>query len=174
MNMSNIASIGSQEIRINKSFECSSQKIYEALTNSELIQQWYKAPHNWIMAICDIDLKVGGEYKYLWFIPSFPQGYLPGMYVGRFYEGSNEVSIFGIFNEIIPNKKLVYTEDYNERWYPGECVNTIILTETGAGCELVQTLKFDSQEARDIVLNSGLEESMDARFLRIAEVASKV
>lgn len=173
MKIFNIASIGSQEIRINKSFYYSPQKIYEALTNPELVQQWYKAPLNWIMVICDIDLRVGGEYKYLWFNPSFPEGYSAGMHVSRFYEGPNEVCIFGTFKEITTNKRLVYTENYDQRWYPGECFNTIILTETADGCELIQTLKFDSQEARDIVINSGLEEAMEGRFLRIAEVVSK-
>lgn len=165
----NIASVGSKEILIQQSFNYSPQRIFNTLTSPELVQQWFKPPLNWVMAICDIDLNVGGEYKYLWFNPSFREGYSRT----RFYDGPTEVSILGIFKEILQGKKLVFTENYGERWYPGECLNTINLTETNDGCELMQTLKFDSQEARDIVINSGLEEAMEGRFLRIADVVSK-
>lgn len=169
MKIFKIAPVGSKEILIQQTFNYSSKKIFNALTNPELVQLWYKAPINWVMAICDIDLSVGGEYKYLWFNPSFKEGYSRT----RFYDGPTEVSIFGRFIEINQDKKLVFTEDYDQPWYSGECINTIILSETNIGCDLMQTLKFDSQEARDLVINSGLQDAMEARFLRIADIASK-
>ena len=72
-----------------------------------------------------------------------------------------------------PPRRLVHTELFDEPWYPGEARITTVLTEQGAQTTLTATILYESQEARDAVLKSRMEQSVAASYDRLAQLLAK-
>jgi uncharacterized protein YndB with AHSA1/START domain len=50
-----------REIRIERAFDATRSRVFDALTTPELVRQWLLGPPGWTMPICEIDLRVGGS-----------------------------------------------------------------------------------------------------------------
>lgn len=147
-----ITTPSAREIAMTRVFDAPRQLVFEAMTKPELVKQWLLGPPGWTMPVCEIDLKVGGAYRYVWRKES----------VGK------EMGLRGVFREIVPPERLVFTEVFDDAWYPGESVITSTLTEQGGKTTLVTTMLYVSQEARDGVLKSGMESGVAASYDRLA------
>ena len=75
-----------------------------------------------------------------------------------------------VLREIVVPEKLVSTEKFDQSWYPGEALGTIVLTEKDGKTLLTQTIQYESREARDIVIKSPMEQGMSAGYNRLDEV----
>lgn len=80
----------------------------------------------------------------------------------------------GILREIAPPERIVATEKFDQSWYPGEAVGTIILAEQDGKTTLTQTIVYESREARDIVLKSPMEQGVAASYNRLAEALEQL
>lgn len=145
---------GEREIVIARRFDASRALVFDAYTRPELVRRWLLGPPGWQMPVCEIDLRVGGRYRYVW----------------RHESDGSEMGISGVFREIVRPERLVATEKFDESWYPGEAVSTLVLTETGGRTQLTQTVRYESREARDIALRSGMDKGLEFGFNRLAEL----
>src|ERR1700732_2767212 len=102
---------GDREIVMTRALDAPRRMIFDAFTKPELVKQWLLGPPGWSMPICEIDLRVGGVYRYVW---------------RRDSEGSGMGS-GGVYREIVAPKRLVTTEKFDQPWYPGEAVGTTVL-----------------------------------------------
>src|SRR6266496_6537814 len=57
----------------------------------------------------------------------------------------NRNGMRGVIREIVPTERLVSTEEFDEPWYPGEAVGTIVLVEQGGKTTLAQTVTYESR-----------------------------
>jgi uncharacterized protein YndB with AHSA1/START domain len=144
---------GDREIVMTRVFDAPRTLVFDALTKPELVKQWLLGPPGWTMPVCEIDLRVGGAYRYVW----------------RNANGK-EMGMGGLFREVVVPERLVNTEKFDEAWYPGEAVGTAVLVEQGGKTTLTQTILYVSQEARDGVLKSGMERGVVASYDRLAEL----
>jgi uncharacterized protein YndB with AHSA1/START domain len=124
------------------------------LTKPELLTRWLLGPPGWSMVVCEIDLKVGGAFRYLW----------------RRDSDGREMGKRGIYREIVPPRRLVHSELFDEPWYPGAAVITTVLSEQTGKTTLAGTILYDSREARDAVLKSPMEQGVAASYDRLAEL----
>lgn len=146
------------EIAMTRFFDAPRRLVFDAFTNPALVKQWLLGPPGWSMPICEIDLRVGGAYRYLW----------------RSTEGA-EMGARGVFREIVPPEKLVSTEKFDEPWYPGEALLTTVLAEQGGKTTLTLTVLYESREARDAVLKTGMKDGVAMSYDRLATfLASKI
>jgi uncharacterized protein YndB with AHSA1/START domain len=145
-----------REIVIEREFNAPRRFVFDALTKPDLIRRWLLGPPGWSMPVCEVDLRVGGRYLYRW----------------RKEDGT-EMGVSGVFREIEPPGKIVHTEKFDEAWYPGEAVITSTIVERGNASALTMTLLYESREARDIALQSGMESGMEAGFARLEEILEK-
>ncbi len=76
----------------------------------------------------------------------------------------------GAYREIVPPERIVATEKFDESWYPGEAVGTVLLIEQNGKTTLTQTVLYESREARDAVLKSPMEQGVAAGYDRLAEL----
>jgi uncharacterized protein YndB with AHSA1/START domain len=76
----------------------------------------------------------------------------------------------GIYREVVPPARLVATEVFDESWYPGEAVDTLELVERDGRTILTVTVRYESREARDAVLQSPMEQGVAAGYDKLAEV----
>jgi uncharacterized protein YndB with AHSA1/START domain len=145
---------GEREIVMTREFNAPRRLLFDAFTKPELVKQWLLGPPGWSMPVCEIDLKVGGKYRYVW----------------RQDSDGTEMGMGGVYREIVAPERLVSTEKFDEAWYPGEAVGTIVLSENGGKTTVTQTILYESREARDAVLKSGMEQGLAASYERLAEM----
>ena len=148
---------GDREIVITRAFDAPRKLVFDAFTKPELIKQWLLGPDGWSMPVCEIDLKVGGKYRYVW----------------RRDKDGTEMGMGGVYREIVAPERVVATEKFDQSWYRGEAVGTSVLTEQGGKTTLTQTILYESREARDGVLKSGMEKGVVASYDRLAKLLEK-
>ena len=145
---------GDREIVMTRDFDAPRRLVFDAFTKPELVKQWLLGPPGWSMPICEIDLRVGGVYRYVW---------------RRDSDGS-EMGMGGVYREIVAPERLVTTEKFDQPWYPGEAVGTTVLVEQNGKTTITQTVLYQSREAREAVLKSGMEKGVAASYDRLAEL----
>jgi uncharacterized protein YndB with AHSA1/START domain len=145
---------GDREIVMTRDFNAPRTLVFDAFTRPELLKQWLLGPPGWTMPVCEIDLRVGGAYRYVW----------------RQTSDGREMGMGGVYREISAPERVVATEKFDEAWYPGEAVGTLVLVEQGGKTTVTQTVLYGSREARDAVLKSGMEKGVAASYDRLDEV----
>ena len=79
----------------------------------------------------------------------------------------------GVYREIVPPERLVHTEQFDNPWYPGESLITTVLDEQRGKTTLTATMLYESRDARDGILKSGMESGVAASYDRLAELLAK-
>ena len=148
-----LATRGDREIVITRVFDAPRRLVFDAFTKPELVKRWLLGPPGWAMVVCEVAAKVGDPYRYVWR-----------------HDSGAEMGMGGVLREIVPPERIVATEKFDQSWYPGEAVGTIVLVEQDGKTTLTQTILYESREARDVVLKSPMEQGMAAGYNRLAEV----
>ena len=146
---------GDREIVMTRAFHAPRRLVFDALTKPELVKRWLIGPPGWSMPVCEIDLKVGGSYRYVWR-----------------HTDRKEMGVRGVYRDIVPQERVICTERFDEAWYPGEALLTTTLVEQDGKTTLTSTVLYVSKEARDGVLKSGMENGVAASYDRLAELVS--
>jgi uncharacterized protein YndB with AHSA1/START domain len=147
---------GDREIVMTRTFDAPRNLVFDAFTKPELVRQWLLGPPGWSMPVCEIDLRVGGSYRYVWRKP-----------------GVSEMGMGGVYREIVAPEKIVATEKFDQAWYPGEAIGTLVFVEQAGKTTVTQTMLYQSQEARDGILKSGMETGVAASYDRLAELLAR-
>jgi uncharacterized protein YndB with AHSA1/START domain len=143
-----------REVVLTRVFNAPRRLVFDALTRPELLKRWLTAPGR-ALEVCEIDLRVGGAYRYVFRGP-----------------GKKDVGLRGVYREIVPSERLATTETW-EDWDAGETLATTELTEHDGKTTFTETMLFPSQEVRDTVLKSGLERGATENYDRLAEVLTR-
>jgi uncharacterized protein YndB with AHSA1/START domain len=139
-----------RQIVLTRVFDAPRSLVFDALTKPELVKRWY-GPRDWSLIVCEIDLTVGGAWRY---VLRGPDGATMGM--------------SGVYREIAAPGRLVSTEAFDE--YPdGEALATVVLVEAAGKTTFTNTLLYPSQQVRDAVIASGMEHGAAETFDRLAE-----
>ena len=141
-----------REISLTRVFDAPRTMVFDAHTKPELVRRWLGVRAGWTMPVCEIDLRVGGAYRYLW---RGPQG---------------DMGMRGVFREIVRPERIVATERFDESWYPGDAIDTTVLVEKGGRTTLTLTVQYESKEARDGVLKSPMATGVAESYARLAEL----
>ena len=143
-----------REIEMTRVFDAPRKLVFDAHTEPDLVRQWLLGPPGWSMPVCEMDVRVGGKYRWVW----------------RHDRDGTTMGMGGVYREIVKPERLVVTERFDEAWYPGEALNTLVLVEQGGRTTLTQTMRYESREARDAVLQSGMESGVKASYDRLADL----
>ena len=146
-----------REIEMTRVFDAPRRLVFDAMTKPELLKLWLGVHAGWSMAVCEIDLRVGGAYRYVWRGPDAAQ-----------------MGMRGVFREVVKPERLVATEAFDESWYPGEALDTTVLVEQGGKTTLTLTVLYESREARDAVLRTPMKDGMAVGYDKLAEVLSEM
>jgi uncharacterized protein YndB with AHSA1/START domain len=124
--------------------------VWEAWTNPEHVHNWLLGPEGWTMPVCEIDLRPGGTWHFVW----------------RQSDGT-EMEMRGEYREIAPPERLVSTESWGGDW--PETLNTLVLSEEDGKTTITQTTLYPSKEARDAALQTGMTDGASVTFDRLAQ-----
>ena len=141
-----------EQILITREFDAPRHLVYEAWTTPELVRRWWHADRG-EMTVAEIDLRVGGTWRYVMVTPD-----------------DLEVGFHGEYREIVPNERLVSTEVY-EGFPDGEALDTLTLTEADGRTTLEILVEHASKEHRDAHIASGMEDGMQDAMDLLEQVA---
>ena len=144
-----------REVVAARVFEAPRELVWKAYTEPEHLRQWMLGPEGWTMPVCEVDLRPGGAYRYVW----------------RKDDGT-ELIISGVHQEVEPPERLVVTESWGEDW--PEARNTLVFEEEDGRTTLTVTVLYPSQEARDAALATGMTDGWSMGYDRLDEVLRRM
>jgi uncharacterized protein YndB with AHSA1/START domain len=144
-----------REVVITRVFDAPRALIFDCHTKPELVRRWLLGPPGWTMPVCEIDLRVGGKYRFVWRGPD-----------------GTEMGMGGVHREIVAPERLVTTQLFDQDWTGGETLGTLVLTEKEGKTILTNTIVYSSREARDGALSTGMTDGMEAGYARLDELAA--
>ena len=140
-----------REIVITRAFDAPLDLVWEAMTTPRHVLRWW-GPEWCPLVSCDIDLRVGGSWRYV-----------------SLGSDGTELGWHGTYHEIEPLVRVVSTEVF-EGFPDAESVNTMTLTHA-EGVTTAQTVVLhSSRENRDGHLQSGMEVGMQDTFNRLEDL----
>lgn len=100
-----------RDLVLTRIYDAPPAKLFEAWTKPELMKQWF-VPKPWSLAKVETDVRPGGS----------------SLIVMRSPEGQ-EFPNRGVYLEVVPNRKLVFTDAFTEAWKPAEkAFMSVVLT----------------------------------------------
>jgi uncharacterized protein YndB with AHSA1/START domain len=139
-----------REIVVTRVVDAPRRLVWEAYTNPTHVPRWMLGPQGWTMPVCEIDLRVGAGWHFVW----------------RRADGS-EMAMRGEYQEIVPPERLVSTEAWGGDW--PETINTLLLSEQDGKTTITSRVLYPSKAARDAALKTGMLDGMTESFDRLAE-----
>ena len=143
---------GEREVVIARVFDAPREMVFDSMTKPALVQRWLLGPPGWTMPICEIDLRVGGTFRYVW------------------RKQGTDMGMSGVYREIVRPERLVHTEHFDDAWYPGDAVATSTFVEKDGKTWFTGRVQYESREARDGVLKSGMESGVKTSYDRLEEI----
>ena len=140
-----------KEVVMTRQFDAPRKLVFAAWTTPKYVQRWMLGPEGWTMPVCEIDLRPGGEWHFVWRKSQ-----------------SMEMSMRGTYKEVKPPERLVSTESWGPEW--PETLNTVELREENGKTTMTLTILYVSKEARDNALKTGMKDGVETSFDRLATV----
>ena len=142
-----------RELSMIRSFEAPRGLVWDAWTKPELLKEWLGVRGGWTFAVCEVDLRVGGKYRYVWRGPS-----------------GAEMGMGGVFREVAKPERIVATEKFDDSWYEGDAMDTTTFVERGGKTTVTMTVRYASKAVRDAVLKSPMESGVAESYNKLDEV----
>ncbi|GAA1032103.1 MULTISPECIES: SRPBCC family protein [Amycolatopsis] len=146
------------QILITRDFAAPRQHVYRAWTTPDLVKRWWAGKRGNVTSV-DIDLRVGGQWRYV-----------------LIANGNFEVAFHGEYREIVPGERLVHTEVYEtpEALDVEAPVVTVTFAESGDRTTVTILTETHTKELRDTILESGMEGGMQESMDALEEVAASL
>ncbi|MDX2086871.1 MAG: SRPBCC family protein [Kofleriaceae bacterium] len=141
-----------KEILLKRTFNAPRHLVFEAMTKPEHVRRWW-CMEGCTMEVCDIDLRVGGAWRY---VMKAPDG--------------NVIAFRGVYSEISPPERLVHTEIFEP--FPEEItVCTVTLVEKGSQTQYSCHVLHKTTMGRDMHVGSGMQNGADIALDQLEEIA---
>lgn len=140
-----------REAALTRTFAAPRELVFEAWTSPAHLPHWLLGPEGWEMPVCELDLRPGGSWRYVW----------------RKSDGT-EMEMTGDYREVVPPERIVNTERWGGDW--PETVNTVTFAEEDGLTTVTITVLYPSQEARDAAVATGMADGADQSFARLDDL----
>ena len=148
---------GEREILITRGFDAPRRLVWRTLTEPELVKRWLYGPRGWSFARCEINLRIGGAYRYEWR-----------------HEDGRSMGLGGVYREITRPERLVNTQRFDGEHHSGDTLVTTLLVEVAERTTMSMTLLYGSKQLRDEAVESGMSDGMEAGFQRVDGVLAEL
>src|SRR5205809_7072277 len=118
MDKAQVSMPSDKEVQVVRSFKSPKAIVYRAYTEPALVRRWMLGPPGWTMPVCEMDLRVGGGYRWRW----------------RSNDDATEFGFFGVFKKVEPGVQIVQTQTFDAGTVggsmgDGEATVTVTLAE---------------------------------------------
>lgn len=146
-----------RSIELRREFAAPPGLVWDAWTQPELLRRWYGGPTGWRLTECEIDLRVGGAWRYL-----------------IRHESGQTMAQSGVYRVVETGRTLVSSEanpDCEARAGTPDAVTTTEFEDaTGGRCLVVCTVLLATTDLRDALLASGMDRGLVASYERVDEL----
>ena len=144
-NRTSVERRGDRELVVTQTFNAPSSTVYRAWSQPELFQRWWlpKSVSGVSLVSCDMEVRTGGKYRL-----EFGAG------------GSDTMAFYGKYLEVVPNERIVWTNDEGEEG----AITTVTFEDRGGSTLLNFHEVYPSTEALEEALKSsaaGLPEQLE-------------
>jgi uncharacterized protein YndB with AHSA1/START domain len=144
-----VSTRGETELVLTRRFDAPRELVYAALTTPELLVRWHGA-RGWNLVACEVDLRVGGAYRYVSRGP-----------------GGDEMTQRGVYLELEEPERLVCTEVFDDQSYPGE---TVITTELTGRTTMTSTVRYATRQGLQTALAYPMERGVGESYDRLEQL----
>jgi len=149
------------EVLVKRSFDAPAQLVWKAYTEPDLLRRWLQGPPGWSMPVCEMDPRVGGEYRWRW----------------RTEDGGQEFGFTGVFREVTPHTRIVHTQAFDPGTLGGSMggepyVVSVTFEEADGVTHVATSIRFASKEDRDAAFSTGMTDGMEESYKQLDGVLS--
>jgi len=150
-----------REVKVVRSFKAPRDLVYKAYTTPELVKRWLLGPSGWTMPVCEMDVRVGGKYRWRW----------------RSNEGGKEFGFHGEFKEVDAPAKLVHSEYFDPGDVGGDMGEgstvRVEFTQDNGVTTMTTIMDFGNKRARDAAVATGMTDGMEHSYQLLDSVLAK-
>ena len=150
------------EVLVKRSFDAPVTLVWRAYMEPDLMRRWCSGQPGWSMPVCEMDMRVGGRYRWRW----------------RSDENGQEFGFTGEVLEVVPHARLVHTQAFD----PGELgfsmggepsIVTVTFQEADGITNVATSIKYASQADRDEAFSTGMSDGMETSYERLDGVLAQ-
>ena len=150
-----------RDVVVVRTFNAPRDLVFDAWTKPALVQRWLLGPPGWTMPVCEMDVRVGGKYRWRW----------------RSEADGKEFGFSGEFREVVRPSRIVHVESYDAGdvggEMGGEALVTSELTESNGVTTHKMTIRYESKEGRDAAVKTGMTDGMEMGYQRLDELLAE-
>ena len=142
------------EVLVKRSFDAPAKLVWRTYMEPELMRRWCSGPPGWTMHVCEMDMRVGGTYRWRW----------------RSDQDGQEFGCSGEVLEVVPHSKIVHTQswgDMGDTMGSEPSIITVSLQETGGITTVSTTIRFASKADRDAAFATGMTDGMEMSYQQL-------
>ena len=143
-----------RQVKVTRTFRAPKELVYRAHTDPALVKKWMLGPPGWSMPVCEMDVRVGGNYTWRW----------------KSDEDGKEFGFFGTFREVDPPHCMVHAETFDPGdlgGQMGEALVTTTFTESAGVTTLTTIIEYASKDIRDAAVATGMADGMEMSYQRL-------
>jgi uncharacterized protein YndB with AHSA1/START domain len=140
---------------VTRVFNAPRNLVFDAWTNPQYLPHGMLGPDGWTMPVCEIDLRPGGSWHFVWR-----------------HSNGKEMEMRGEYREVKPPERVVSSELWGPDW--PETLNTVVFSEHAGKTTATITLLYASKEARDAALRTGMKQGMALSYDRLENYLSSL
>lgn len=149
-----------REVKVVRRFNAPSALVYRAYTEPALMRRWLTAMPGWSMPVCEMDVRVGGAYRWRWRS-----------------EDDVEFGFSGVFRDVKPAARLAHTQVYDPGDMGGsmgdEALITVEFSEKDGVTTVTTLMDFGSKEARDAAMSTGMTDGMEMSYQSLEKLLAE-
>lgn len=143
-----ITTPGDREVLLTRVFDAPRELVFDAFSKPEILKRWF-GPHGYSLVVCEVDLRVGGGWRFILQGPD-----------------ARKMGMRGVYREIKRPERSVHVESFDD--YPGESIVTTVFTEKNGKTTMQATVLYASKEVRDAVIQMGMEHGAAESYDKLA------
>jgi uncharacterized protein YndB with AHSA1/START domain len=146
-------------IVLTRTFQAPRRLVWQAMTDPAKMRRWMLPPPGWTLTDCEVEARLGGALKLAW----------------KSAEANPAMTLQGVFTEFAPHERMVHTETM--KLGSGETVASLVeaheFAENGAATTMRITQTYDSKDARDGAIASGMDQGMEACYQQLDAIVAQ-
>ena len=143
-------------IVLTRTFDAPRRLVWEAMFTPDKMRRWMLPPPGWILTTCTCEARLGGALELAW----------------KSEEADPAMTLRGVFTEVVLHERIVHTETM--ALGSGQTIGSLVEKHEFAEKDGVTTMRitqtYESKEARDGAIGSGMDQGMEACYVQLDAV----
>jgi uncharacterized protein YndB with AHSA1/START domain len=150
------------EVLVKRSFDAPVKLVWRAYMEPDLMRRWCSGPSGWSMPVCEMDMRVGGQYRWRW----------------RSDENGQEFGFTGEVLEVVTHSRIVHTQIYDAgdlgvSMGSEPYIVTVTFHEADGITNVATSIKFASKADRDAAFSTGMTDGMEMSYKRLDDLLAE-